>query len=168
MSAGEGREQEGEGLSLRSQPFDRVRHRMGEIGAEPAREGEDVLRGERGRNERNLADDLRLLASRGPYDENLRLRHHQRGEPINVRLQRCNLRTRPAVAHGRAIVGAHQHDRGQDRKDKHAEKKRERGELMRTEAREELHIGAAELEIDRGLGGGGACRERGCARSPAH
>ena len=119
------------------------------IGRQPRTEGQHALRHGRLRHDRHVADNVRFVGAGRPGHHDLRLREEQCVDAVGFGGQRVDLAARFGLVRSRALARAHQHDRGDDRKQHDAERQCERRKFMTFKTCE-----CTEIKIDRHVIGG--------------
>ena len=132
-------ERDREAFALPKQPIDRGFKRHGLLGAQPRRVGEDSLCREVRGEYRGIADDLRPTAA-VPGKDDLRLGQQEAQQPVDLSLEPRRFGPGPGALDAQAIVGAHQHHRGHDRKTYYAEEQRKTGQRVIVKVGQRFHV----------------------------
>jgi hypothetical protein len=160
-AAGESSHRHGEAHAARAQRIDGMLHVAGGVRLEPAAEGEHA--GIRRAHQRGIADDFGLVGGRVPCHQDLRLGKKQRVGAVDRGFGGDGLVARRRLDLGQAPARAHEQDRGDDGEAKHAERERERGDLVAIEQRKRRDVGVKRREFvarARRLGAGAAARQQ--------
>ena len=100
-------------------------------------------------HQRGVAEDVGLVVGRRPGHQDLRLRQQQRVEAVAFGLAARRSGRAARSPPRRRAPRAHQHDRGDDGEQQHAEREHERCDLVPVECREGVDIGVERRQCRR-------------------
>ena len=113
-----------------AQLFDRSLDQLRLVGRQPRPEGQHALRHGCLRHDRHVADNVGLVGAGRPGHHDLRLGQKQCVDAVGFGGQGVDLAARFGFGRSGTLAGAHQHDRGDDRKQDDAQRQCERRKFM--------------------------------------
>ena len=123
-------ERHGEALAVGPQRVHRVLQGLRFVRLEPIAERQHALRRRFVRGQIDVAANFGIVLGGTPGHQNLPLGHQEGVEAIDLGLERHDVIAQPCLGRRGAMSCPHQHDRGDDRKEQHAQRQREGRDLV--------------------------------------